>query len=327
MRRLRILLAGAAAVVLYACSNAGESRVLGIPGTGVLRGFVYLDQNGNLAPDAGDDSLGTVRVRLVTPAAGDTVATATSAASGLYTFSAVPVGTYRIVVDTTTIGDTVTVAKIDSATVTILPNDSSFVNITISYPRLTMAQARAAAPGRRVFVVGTALNASVTFSDTSVHVQDNTAAMRVKRLRVSFVGAGDSVRLRGTTQLLNNQPILDDVTVFPLGFGFLPAAPQLTTLQAAGADGATRDAQLVQILNATISDTATVNNDLRLTMDDGSGAVVVLLDRVADPAFRPPTNVAYIPGDTYNLVGLLVATGTPGVWRVKPRSAQDLVLQ
>jgi hypothetical protein len=168
-----------------------------------------------------------------------------------------------------------------------------------------------------------ALNGSQTFTDTTVHVADNTGAIRLTRLRTSIT-AGDSVRVRATTGSRDGQPTLDDVTSTSLGRGLLSAAVSLTTAAAATAGGGTRDAALVIVKGATVSDTATVLGDFKLTVSDGSGTLEVRLDGNADPAFRPPQLPGlYIPGNKFDVVGVLVATGT-GSWRLKPRAASDL---
>jgi hypothetical protein len=183
---------------------------------------------------------------------------------------------------------------------------------------ISIDSARALPAGTRVYVVGTALNSSNSFSDTTVHFADATGAVRLTRLRVSL-GPGDSVRVRATTQVRQGQPVLDDVTTTALGQGLLPTAAELTTLAAAGAAGGGRDAQLVVVRNAAVSDTARVEGDYRLTVSDGSGDLEVLLDRQA--GFLVPGD--FVPGNSFDIVGVLVPTGS-GTWRLKPRSAADL---
>ena len=316
------LLAGS----LAGCPNAGEDRILAVSATGVVRGLVYFDLNGTLAPDQGDDSLKDVRVKLVTKGTRDSIAGASSLASGIFRFAGVQVGTYVVIVDSTSVGDSAMVVKQDSTEVTVPPGDSVAVNIGISFPRVSIAEARALPPGRKVFVEGVALNARDNFRDTTLHVQDTSGAVRVTRVRSAGVFTGDSIRLRGTVSRRSGLPSLDDVTVFSLGVAFLPTASQITTAQAATAQGGSLDAMQAVVLNATINDTLTVGNDFRLTVDDGSGVLEVLLDATADAAFRVPLLPGvYVPGNAFDIVGILVPTGSAGLWRLKPRSAQDLV--
>ena len=137
--------------------------------------------------------------------------------------------------------------------------------------------------------------------------------------------AGDSVILRARIATRLGQRVLDDVTPFVLGTTFIPSAPALTTREAStGGVAGSLDAALVRLVDVPVIDTATVSGNLQLTVNDGSGAVVVILDRAADVGFRAPLPVGlFIPGTRFDLGGVLVPTGT-GTWRLKPRSSLDL---
>jgi hypothetical protein len=191
----------------------------------------------------------------------------------------------------------------------------------IPLPVISIAAARALPAGRTVVVVGVALNNPSIFSDTTVHLADTSGAIRLTRLR-SPITAGDSVKVKAVTGSRAGEPTLDAGTTTPLGLGLFPAAVTLTTAAAATAVGGTRDAQLIVVLNATVSDTATVVGAFKLTVSDGSGNLDVLLDQ------RIPFIVPgqYIPTNRFNIVGLLVPTGT-GAWTLKPRSSADLTKQ
>jgi hypothetical protein len=53
----------------------------------------------------------------------------------------------------------------------------------------------------------------------------------------------------------------------------------------------------------------------------------VRLDRAADAGFRPPLPAnLYEAGNTFDIVGVLVPTGT-GTWVLRPRSSLDLTLR
>jgi hypothetical protein len=306
-----------------ACSNAGEGRLLSIASKGVVKGLVYFDLDGNLAPSAGDDSLKGVRVSLLSLSSGDTAASGLTAVSGQFLLSNVAVGTYRVAVDTTLLADTAVIAKLDSAQVTVLPGDTTAFTVAASYPHISVRAARTTVPqGRRVFVEGIVLNARGTFRDTTMHVQDTSAAIRTTRVRVTTAQPGDSVRIRGTTSLRDGQRTLDDITTIVLRGSFLPPFTTVTTLQAASASGGALDAQQLQVLSATVTDTATVGGDFRLIVNDGSGALEVLLDATAVPPTPPGL---YVPGNKFDIVGLAVPTSVATVWRLKPRTAADLV--
>jgi hypothetical protein len=156
-----------------------------------------------------------------------------------------------------------------------------------------------------------------------MHVQDTSVAIRTTRVRATAAQQGDSVRVRGTTGARAGQRTLDDITTFVLRPSFLPPATTVTSLQAASASSGLLDAQQLQVLLATVTDTATVGNDFRLTVNDGSGALEVLLHGTAVPPVPPGL---YVPGNRFDIVGLAIPkTSTPGVWQLVPRSPADLV--
>jgi hypothetical protein len=326
--RTRVAFLGLTATLLStaACSNAGSDRVLAVSATGTVSGVVYFDADGSSSLTAGDDSLRDVRVELVP--AGDTtriIETTLSQPSGSYRFTAVPVGAYAVRVDPATIGDTVAVLKVDSARVTLLPSDSALVNVGVGFPAVSIAAARALPVGRKVFLTGLVLNNSTAFEDSVVHLVDTSAAIRLTRLRAP-VGAGDSVRVRGTTARRDALPTFDDVRVVPLGAGLAPAPNALSVPQAGTAGGGTRDAALAEVRGVTVAYTTPGTASTTMIVSDGTDSLEVLLDGNADPSFRPgQLGVDYIRGNRFDIVGVLQPK-SPGVWRLKPRSAADLTL-
>lgn len=329
MRR-SVFAAALLASAALGCSNAGENRLLTVSASGIVKGLVFFDKDGDLALSAADDSVHNIRVRLLTLSGSDTVASVLTPLSGQYRISGVPVGTYKVVLDQSTLSDTAVIARQDSTQVTVLPDDSAIVVIGIGYPHVSVKAARALAPGKKVFLEGIVLNGPNVFSDTTMHLQDTSAAIRMTRLVATPAAAADSVRVRGTVSTRDGQPTLDVVTTFIVNPSFLPSATTVTTGQASTAVNGTRDAQQLQILLAVVTDTSTDVNGFHLTVNDSlsaSGALDVLLDPVAfagapiPPAFNSP----YVPGSKFRIVGLAVPTGTPGIWRVKPRSQSELV--
>jgi hypothetical protein len=200
------------------------------------------------------------------------------------------------------------------------PRSAADLN-AVPLPVSSIAAVRALPVGRSVVVVGVALNGLTTFGDTTVHLADTSGAIRLTRLRGTVL-AGDSVRVRATTQRRNGQPTLDAGTVTALGQGLFPTAAVLTTSAAASAVGGTRDAQMVVIQNASVSDTSRNLGDFRMTVSNVVGGnLVVQLDQTA--GFVLPG--AYVPGSIFDIVGVLVPTGLTGSpWILKPRVAADL---
>ena len=328
MIRRAAVLAVFAALAL-GCSNAGEQRLLTIGDPGVVKGLVFFDVNGDRAVNTGDDSVKNVTVRLITLSGHDTIASGTTAASGQFRINAVPVGTYKVVLDVTPLSDTAVVEIQDSAQVTILPKDSSSVLIGISYPHVSIRAARTPALvplGRKVFVEGIVLNSQGSFTDKTIHFQDTSAAIRASRVFTTAAAPGDTVRIRGTVAAdTTGLRKLDVVTVYIINQSFAPAPVTVTTAQAKTAVSGARDAQLLRLASVTVADTVASNLGLILQVTDASGGMDVLLDVSWLTTARPP-GFPYVPGKKFDIVGLAVPSGTPGIWLLKPRSQFDLVV-
>ncbi len=321
------------ALLSVACEGAGEDRILSVRATGTIQGLIYFDANGNRMRDAADVLLPGVGVRLVLQATGDTVARATSGTDGTYEMSGVAVGEYGIVLDSASVGDSARVVLVEAAGRRITERDSSPATLTlgasrrdtvtfaVSFPKLTVAEARLLPPGRKLFVEGLALNDRGTFGDTTVHLADSSGALRATKVGANVL-AGDSLRLRGTASVRDGQPALDEVTAFVVSSRVRTPSPQTVTADAAAtAGGGLLDAALVKVSNVAIQDTSTVADAFRMQVSDGFGLLEVLLDR--DVGFRLGP---YIPGAVVDATGLLVPAG-PGRWRLKPRAEADVVFK
>jgi hypothetical protein len=314
------------APLIAGCLETGEDRVLGIHATGTVLGLVYFDADGSRTLDEFDVRLGGAAVRLVVSGTRDTLARASSSSDGLFRMQSVPVGSYQVAVDSASLGDSAQVVEIDPAEITVTPDDSVTVTIAVSFPIVSVAEARELPRGGKVFVEGIALNDRETFGDASVHLAGEEAAIRVTRVKRSITLPGDSVRFLGTLSTANGQPTLDDATPFLLTLAEVPAAEQVTAGVAATADGGKLDAALVRVDSVTVSDTATVAEDFLLTVIDGSlppNTLEVLLDGDVGFVLDP-----FVPDTVLDVTGLLVPVGVdPPRWRLKPRSSADLVVK
>jgi len=319
---LRAPLSVGLALVLVAagCESSGTDRVLAIEATGTVLGLVFFDADGNREPGGADTPLAGVAVALAPSGGRIPVAQGISDADGVVRLDQVGVGRYVVVVDSTTVPDSVDVVRIADSAFIVGPADSVTVEVALSFPRVTVREARLLPVGTRVFVDGLALNAFPAFGDSSVHLADTSGAMRLVRVRPVPIFAGDSLRVRGTRGASAGQPTLENVTTVLLAVVAVPAPEGVTTAQGRTADGGRLDAALVAVTNATISDTATVAGDFRLRVSDGSGTLEVLLDEDAALDLAP-----FTPGVSIDATGLLVPTGA-GVWQLKPRSDADLAV-
>jgi hypothetical protein len=313
----------AAGLIGSACGDAGGGGTGVIEAKGLVNGLVYFDANGTRLSDEGDTPLQDIKISLVLTQVLDTVRSAKSDLNGVFSFTGVPVGNYRAVVDTTTIGDSAVVALIQPAVISVTPNDTLDLSVAISFPVVTTEDVRDMPLGVKAFVVGIALNDAGAFGDSTVHVADPTGALRAVRAGPAYFVASDSIRLRGTTATRNGQPVLDLDRSVPqvLAASELPVQDTVTTAEATTAVNYTHDAALVRVDSARVSSTTTVNGDLVVTINDGSGPLDVVLD--GDINFN--VGEFLLPGSYVKVSGLLVPTGS-GTWRLKPRSATDLEL-
>jgi hypothetical protein len=313
-----------------ACQNAGEGRVLGITSSGLVNGLVFLDRNGNHVLDAGDTALANLPVRLLAKGTRDTAARGSSNSGGQFRFSAIPVGSYAVVIDTTILGDSLRVTRVDTSAVTIRPDDTLAIRITVAFPELTVAQARVAPSGKKMFVVGVALISRGLFGDSTVNISDTASAIRLTNVRTQFVVTGDSLRVLGTRATRDGQPTIDRGNIFTLSINADPPLRAAKTGTASSADGGKLDAALVRVLNAAITDTATVpssptgniSGGRRLMVNDSSGAFEVRLDTLV--GFKGAALAGDTVGARFDILGILVPIGS-GTWRLKPRSPSDMV--
>jgi hypothetical protein len=323
MRSLTFTLASiiVVALSLNGCLGTGEDRVTSIDATGTVGGLVYFDANGSREPDETDPPVALVGVRLLVGGTTDTLVRTLSDQAGLFTMPTVPVGIYEVAVDPVTIPDSLQLVRINPDFLLASQDDTATSFIALSFPIVSIDEARQLPEGERVFVQGIALNAQSTFGDQTVHVAGRTGAIRVLRVGEPNVFAGDSVRVLGTTSLLDGQPVLNNATVFGVSIASVRPPERLTTSIAASGGIGTLDAALVQVVDVTVADTATIADGFLLTVDDGSGALAVLLDK--DAPFVDPT--AFVPGLVIDATGLLTPTpDVPNTWTLKPRSDADL---
>jgi hypothetical protein len=310
----------AAACLLSAAACSTGEELVTIPGEGYATGRVYLDMDGNRERGGPDQALPGVTVYLALTGTLDTLGRVTSDANGDFVFGSLPVGRYTVVVpDAPVFGDSLQVVRIDTAFLSLRVYDTSQVNVAVSFPSYTAAQARVIPLTEKIFIDGLALNGSPTFGDSTVHLRDSSGAIRVTGAWGPQVAIGDSVRFLGRVGGVNGQRVILDGQAIILEFGGDPPPVRVTTAEAAVARGGELDAELVQIVDGTIaSDTATTAGDYQFSVDDGTGPVVVILDFHAGLTKTP-----FVPGTVIDAVGVLVPTGT-GAWRLKPRVNFDL---
>ncbi|MCA9738350.1 MAG: SdrD B-like domain-containing protein [Gemmatimonadota bacterium] len=309
------------AVAAFACQTPETGDILEVQATGTVQGRVYFDANANRREDATDPSVPDIPVQLSVRGSREPVATQISNAQGQYQFVDLPVGSYWIDVDSTVLGDTLFVLDADTARVDVRPGATPTKGVGLSLAKVSIAEARTLPAGKKVTIEGFALNSRTVFGDSTVHLSDGPNAIRTINVFRAGIQQGDSVRLTGRTGTFMGQPVLDGVTTQILATTGTPQPTVVSTASAANAVGGTRDANHVQVRDAVVVDTVTVQTGDRIVrVNDGSGVLEVVFDEAIT------FNLPWLLPDSVpaRLTGVLVPTGT-GAWQMKPRSQADIV--
>lgn len=330
-RRASALRTLATALVLgaaSACTDVTDIDVLQVPNAGVVFGQAFLDLNLNGTIDPGDSPVRSAKVALVSAGTSARVREETTDTIGLFVMRDVPLGTYNLVFDASVLADSLTTIT-SAPTLTVDFGDTLRVNLGATYPTLTLAEVRAAGPGKRVFTHGIALNTRPSNGDGVVHFQEGTSYLRATSVPPINVAPGDSVRLLGRTAVDSGQPILAQAAAVVLRPNAVFLTVPLVSIAAADrANGGALDAALVRIGPAEIGDTATVGGHFRFWAHNGTDSLEVLLrDYLAiapNPPIRPDTIVRLVQA-TGVLVPYLSASGVR--WRLQPRGAADISTQ
>ena len=197
---------------------------------------------------------------------------------------------------------------------------NTVVAIRLSFPEVSIRQARLLPVGKRAFIRGVILAGVQSFRDTTSHIVDSSGQIRLTRVSLrTGIGntPGDSVSVLGVASTRAGQPTIDLAVISRFGQRPAPIPLPVATGTAATAAGGTLDAGLVIITGAIISDTATAAPDYRVVGSDGTGPITVLLDGLIN--FN---RANFRPGRSMNVQGVLVPDGT-GAWVLKPRQIAD----
>jgi len=307
------------ALAVAACSDNGPVSI--DDSTGAVSIEAYLDRDASGDRTTADVALAGVRAAVVRQQSGDTVAAGTTAADGTVRLTRIPVGSYRVVAARGELGDSVEVQALDAETVTVTFADTAVRVVRLGYAAATVsiADARAAAAGARVAVSGIALNATLTFGDSTLHLRDTSGSIRLTGVRTP-AAAGDSIRAIGAVSSSNGQVVVESPSIWIVQANAgIPVPDSVPTAVAAAADGGARDAGQVRIRAEIIGTQPQQNGDLVVVVNDGSGVLEVVLDD--DVSFG--STATFVPGAVLRAAGVLVPRAA-GVWQLKPRAAADV---
>lgn len=311
----------AAAVFVAACSE-GVVDPPPIGGEGVVAGLVYLDIDGNEELSAADEPVEGATVLLTVPGSGAEVARDTTDASGEYLMEAVPVGTLEIGIDATFLGDTLLTVPMDSTRFTLQADGALVVGLGVTYPQLSLSEARAAVAGIPIFTQGVALNQRGQAPGGAIHIEADGVAMRVLVPPSQQALVGDSVRVLGRVGRDLGQPVLVEAEVYRV----VPLARDVDPSPVSMGDAATAagglDARLVEFTSGSVVSSTTVPEGYLVEVTDGSDTLSVRLLTAQGFGF------VTIPdgSEIIRLVGLLVPDDGTSTWSLVPRFPADVRL-
>ena len=317
-----------AAILLAACSDLlVDSERLAVEATGTIHGLIYLDQDGSGSMTGPDDPVEGVRMLLVSAGSGSEVQAVETDGEGVFSFPAAPVGEFRLVPDSASVPDSVQVFDLDEEPFVLAWGDTVQRTLRLSYPTYTLEEIQELEPGQRVFTQGIALNARVPFGDGVVHLRDGEFFLRSLSVDRMGLQPGDSLRFQGRTAIDQGRPVLEDVRPFMLQPSAQLVQPEeVSSEDAASADGGRLDAALVRIRDAVIQDTIPMGNHLTVVADDGSGPVDVFLRdflQISREGMTPDS------AQFDRAAGLLVPVeqGDGSLrWRLLPRGSFDIAV-
>lgn len=312
-------------MVIAGCESGGDD-ILAVDATGAVAGLVWVDRNGNAQLDASDGPVRDARVNLIPRSGGAVAYTGETGPSGEFLIPDVLVGDYRAQLDSASIGDTLRILRVDSASLTVSAGDTAVVLAGLTYPVLPIDSVRSQPTEMRVFVEGLVLTRWQTYGEASLHVRDSTGAIRAIRVQPTSVIPGDSVRILGITTVQTGQAVLKDAVTYLLRTGVESPPPDTVTtaIAATAADGRLA-ADLIHLDSAVVQDTSrNAAGEFVFTVDDGSGSVDVVLDREIQFFLSFENEII---GSVLRVTGILTPSSATGPWIVKPRSSADIEIR
>jgi len=312
-----------------ACDTGLEDRVLRVEATGAVTGFIYRDLNGDSLFSDADGRVQGLVIHIGYPGLEGWIAADTTRDFGEIAISGVPVGRMEVRLDPTFLADSLRIIEPDSMRFTLTASGDLTLRIGLAYPGFSIVEARTRPNGSPLFISGSVLSPRFPTANGTIFIRGSGGSIRVTSVPPGLgLTPGDSVRVRGHLSTNPGSTFVESVGVFRLsGSGSLPVPTPVSTAVAARAGYGVLDADLVQIANAVVLDTATVAGDRVATISDGSGELQLRLQGGMDFTFP-----VLIPG-------ISVLTQVRGVllpqnpdpdgslrWALLPRAPSDLTV-
>lgn len=323
-RLLPMMVLALLALVTAGCEGADERFVLSLEGRGSVEGSAFLDLNRDGSPGVGEAGVAGLRVGLVPTGSRDPVAVVTSDAEGVFNAPDLAPGSYRVMVEGGgVLGDSLEVTQIEPDRLQLAVDGAAQVTVGVSFPVRSVAQARAASVGTRLYVEGIALNLRGALPGEVLHLWDGERAIRASGIQPFPHAAGDSVRVLGRVASEDGRTVLSQAQGFRLvERDTIPEPLLLQAREAAEARGGELDAALVRVEGMSVTEVRIVDGTVVATGSDGSGSLQV---RMPQAHLTQAGIGALEVGAVLSVTGLLEPrTGAPARWELRTRSGADL---
>ena len=297
-----------------------EFRYSFLPGE--VSGVVFRDDNGDGAFNAADDTpAGGITVLLFSgsTAAGDTVASSSTATDGSFLFTTVRPGTYTVEIVPF---PTITIVGGNTATLTVDADLQSVLLVEFTGNLVTtVAEARNVPDGDAIAIEGV-VSAQASFRTTlDAFMQDGTAGITLFDFNQAAVQIGDSIRVVGRKGAFRGEVQID--SVFTLEVLASVGEPATAIVTAADINAGSFQSQLVEIDGTVDSLTADGFDNARVFLTDGAGDTFV-----GESDSR--TGVAstdWVVGQLYTVIGVLGSDDRDALqYRLEVRGIGDLIL-
>jgi hypothetical protein len=331
MRRLRlssrpagaIVLGGLVSLAASGCSEPDASYLHQVQEAGVLNGEVFLDLARTGSRTGGDPGVRNLRIAFLRLGTSDTVAIATSDTTGAFGVRDVPVGRFTAIPDPSVLGDSLEVTLVDPVDAQVRPLRNTEVSIGLSFRIRSIDEILTGAEGRRLFARGEALNAAGSLPGGALHLREAGRALRVSDAVVTGFEPGDTVLVLGRTVRVANRMTLTQGTGRLVRETLAPPVPvPLSTSQAHTAAGGAAAADFVRVDDAEVLAVSASFGDQILTVNDGSGTLVVRFPG----NFLFDLRVTEIEvGEVIDIQGILLRASQGNSWELRPRVATDIM--
>jgi hypothetical protein len=316
------VLATATAPVVVAAYRGGEvtTEFRYVYNPGGITGRIFRDNNSNNTYDPGVDTPAPgipVTLYAGSSATGEPVATTTTDAQGVFTFTVLRPGTYTYQVAPL---PTMTIVGGVTQTVNVQAQQTAQVPVRFTGNLIsTIASARNESVGNPVAVEGVVTVAQGVFAANQIQVQDTTGGILVFGVTAGAgIAIGDRVRVVGQLGAFRTELQILQPTVERLGSGTLPAPRPLTAAQLAAGDAMGQLVRVTGLRVDSVGGTPTSTGyDVIVSAADGTRTRV----RVQAAGVGVPQTFWQV-GTRYDVTGIVGQFDN--VPQLKVRSADDI---